>query len=107
MQKYLFVLLLLPGIYFASEKGKSVEEEKLGGVSQSMGKKCSIISCTTDKKPYAKMETRLQCDCDFKNTTLNELYQRGYKLVDILYHDTPVYYLEKQKFYHPSMTAYV
>jgi hypothetical protein len=95
MKKYLFVLLLLTAICFASEKGKSAEEEKLEGSSQSAGKTCSIISCTTDKKPYAKMETRLQCDCDFKNTTLNELYQKGYKLVEILNQDTPVYYLEK------------
>jgi len=94
MKKYLFLLLLLPGICFASEKEKSAEAEKLGGVSQPVEKKCSIISCTADKKPYAKMETRLQCDCDFKNTTLNELYQKGYKLVEILYQDTPVYYLE-------------
>ena len=95
MKKYLFVLLLLQGICFASEKEKNAEAEKSGGVSQSVGKKCSIISCTTDKKPYAKMETRLQCDCDFKNTTLSELYQKGYKLVEILYQNTPVYYLEK------------
>jgi hypothetical protein len=42
------------------------------------------------------METRLQCDCDFKNTTLNELYQKGYKLVEILNQDTPVYYLKNK-----------
>jgi hypothetical protein len=92
MKKYLFVFLLLPAICFASEKDKFTGEE---GLSQTAEKKCSIISCTTDKKPYAKMETRLQCDCDFKNTTLNELYQKGYKLVEILNQDTPVYYLEK------------
>jgi len=92
MKKYLFVLLLLPAICFASETGKSAGEE---GLSQPAEKKCSIIACTKDKKPYAKMETRLQCDCDFKNTTLNELYQKGYKLVEILNQDTPVYYLEK------------
>jgi hypothetical protein len=92
MKKYLSVLLLLPGICFASETGKSAGEES---VAQAVGKKCAIISCTTDKKPYAKMETRLQCDCDFKNTTLNELYEKGYKLVEILNQETPVYYLEK------------
>ena len=95
MRKYVFALLLLPGICFASETGKSTGEEKLGSVLKSTEKKCAIISCTTDKKPYAKMETRLQCDCDFKNTTLNELYEKGYKLVEILNQETPVYYLEK------------
>ena len=39
MKKYLFLLLLLPGICFASEKEKSAEEEKLGGVSQPVEKK--------------------------------------------------------------------
>jgi hypothetical protein len=96
MKKLLLLLLLIPGLCLASEKKQAGAENEFEGTESSGPKECHIISCTTNKKPYAKMNTYLQCDCDFKNVTLNELYQKGYKLIEILDTPIPVYYLEKK-----------